>query len=48
MVSFPMFAEQDFNANLLKAKQIGIKLEMTTLKSNELEAAIIEITGNSR
>lgn len=48
MVSFPMFAEQDYNANLLEAKEIAIKLEITTLKSNELETAIKEITGTPR
>lgn len=48
MILFPLFAEQDYNANFFEARGIGKVLEITTLKSHELQGAIQEITQDKK
>jgi len=43
MISFPIFAEQDYNAERVHRKKRGIRLEITTVTQKELEDAINEI-----
>ncbi|ODM72120.1 UDP-glucuronosyltransferase 1-5, partial [Orchesella cincta] len=44
MICFPVFAEQDFNADIMVEKGYGIKLELITLKEEELTDAIERMT----
>lgn len=48
LISFPIFAEQDYNANFLEPRGIGIKLEIIDLKSHHLQNAIVAITTNDK
>ncbi|ODN03744.1 2-hydroxyacylsphingosine 1-beta-galactosyltransferase [Orchesella cincta] len=48
LISFPVLAEQDFNANTVASRNAGIKLEILTLKQEELEHAISEILENPK
>jgi len=40
MICFPVFAEQEFNADLMVHKGYGLKLELTTLEAEGLTKAI--------
>ncbi|ODN03743.1 UDP-glucuronosyltransferase 1-7C [Orchesella cincta] len=44
LIAFPIFAEQDYNADLVESKGVGIKMEITNLKSEDLENAISRLT----
>ncbi|CAL8137630.1 unnamed protein product [Orchesella dallaii] len=46
MICFPIFAEQEYNANSMVEKGYAIKLEIITLKENELIDAITQILTN--
>lgn len=48
MILFPLFAEQDFNANFMEPRGVGIKLEILTLKSEQLQQAIKTMTIDER
>ncbi|CAL8137642.1 unnamed protein product [Orchesella dallaii] len=48
LISFPVLAEQDFNAHQVASRNAGIMLEILTLKQEELEHAISEILGNEK
>ncbi|CAL8143999.1 unnamed protein product [Orchesella dallaii] len=48
LICFPIFAEQDFNAQLVEQKGIGIKLEITDLKEEDLKNAILRILGDNK
>lgn len=48
LIAFPIFAEQDHNSNLVEAKGVGVKLEITTLKSEQLQDALRTITESRK
>ncbi|CAL8144005.1 unnamed protein product [Orchesella dallaii] len=48
LICFPIFAEQDYNANLVEQKEFGIKMEIVDLNENELENAILRILGEKK
>ncbi|CAL8144007.1 unnamed protein product [Orchesella dallaii] len=48
LICFPVFAEQDYNANLVEQKEFGIKMEIVDLTENELENAILKILGDNK
>lgn len=48
MICFPIFAEQEYNANLMELKGYGIKMELTEINEPELTANIKKIIGDPR
>ncbi|ODM94360.1 UDP-glucuronosyltransferase 1-2 [Orchesella cincta] len=46
MICFPLFAEQDYNADLVELKGFGIKMEITNLIVEDLENAILKLLGD--
>lgn len=48
MICFPVFAEQEFNADLMVHKGYGIKLELTTLTEPQITEAIGKILNDPR
>ncbi|ODM87568.1 UDP-glucuronosyltransferase 1-9 [Orchesella cincta] len=47
MICFPIFAEQEFNANTMVEKGYGIKLELISLKEEEVTDAVAKILSDS-
>ncbi|ODM87916.1 UDP-glucuronosyltransferase 1-7C [Orchesella cincta] len=48
LISFPIFAEQDYNAERVHRKEYGIKLEITTVTKAELEDAISKVVTDPK
>ncbi|CAL8137632.1 unnamed protein product [Orchesella dallaii] len=48
LIAFPIFAEQDYNAGLVESKGVGIKMEITNLKVEDLENAILNLTTQEK
>jgi glucuronosyltransferase len=48
MIIFPIFADQDFNANSLESKGLCIKMEFASFTQNELENGISELVSNEQ
>jgi len=48
MIVFPLFAEQDYNSNLIEKIGCGIQLEIIGIKNHELRDAINRITTDNR
>jgi len=48
LICFPMIAEQDYNAQLVELKGVGIKMEITNFSEDEMENAITKILGDKR
>lgn len=48
MICFPIFAEQEFNADLMVQKGFAIKMELLTLTEEELTDGISKIIYNPR
>ena len=47
MILFPIYGDQDYNAGNMELKNVGIKLEITSVTENQLESAIQAILTNS-
>ncbi|CAL8143995.1 unnamed protein product [Orchesella dallaii] len=48
LICFPVIAEQDYNAQLIEQKGIGIKMEITDFTEDEMENALHRILGDKR
>lgn len=48
MICFPVFAEQEYNSDIIVQKGNGIKLEVTTLKESEIVDAVTKILTDSK
>ncbi|CAL8109967.1 unnamed protein product [Orchesella dallaii] len=48
LISFPIFAEQDYNAERIHRNEYGIRLEITTVTQPELEAAITKVVNDPK
>ncbi|ODM96456.1 2-hydroxyacylsphingosine 1-beta-galactosyltransferase [Orchesella cincta] len=48
LISFPIFAEQDYNAERVHRNEYGIRLEITTVNQAELEDAISKVVNDSK
>lgn len=48
IIVFPIFAEQDYNADRIHAAERGIMMEISTLTEDKLERAIREILTNTK
>lgn len=46
MICFPVFAEQEFNADIMVHKGFGVKVELTTATEQQISDAINEIVNN--
>ncbi|XP_035708366.1 UDP-glucuronosyltransferase 1-10 isoform X2 [Folsomia candida] len=46
LLTFPMFGDQDSNADKVAGRKIGLKLEITTITGNQFMAAIKEVLTN--
>ncbi|CAL8109965.1 unnamed protein product [Orchesella dallaii] len=48
LISFPIFAEQDYNAERIHRKEYGIRLEITAFTQEELEDAITKVVTDPK
>lgn len=46
LISFPIFAEQDYNAERINRKKYGVRLEIITVTQPELEDAIRKVLND--
>ncbi len=47
LICFPLFSEQDYNAQLAQKRGFGIKMEITTLTEEDMGDAIRKITTDN-
>lgn len=48
LISFPIFADQDYNGERIHRKECGIRLEIITVTQPLLEEAILKILGDQK
>lgn len=48
LISFPIFADQDYNAERIHRKEYGIRLELITVTQPEIEEAITTILSDEK
>lgn len=48
LISFPIFAEQDYNAERIHRKEYGVRLEITTVTQAQLEDAINRVLNDPK
>ena len=48
LIVFPIFAEQDYNAEIIHRTGTGLRLEISRISKVELENAINQLLTNSR
>jgi len=48
MIAFPLFAEQDYNAERLAMRGRGISLEISSFTALDLKNAIHQVTTDSK
>lgn len=48
LISMPVFAEQDYNAERVHNRGMGIRLEITTITADKLVDAISKLTNDQR
>lgn len=46
MINFPIFAEQEYNANLAHLKKFAISLDINSFTADDLKTAILELLTN--
>ncbi len=48
LISFPIFAEQDYNAERIHRKEYGIRLELVTVTQPQIEDAVQRILTDQK
>jgi glucuronosyltransferase len=48
LIAFPQFADQDYNANKLEWRKVGIKLEITTITEQKFILAVKRVLEDKR